>query len=145
MILCKIYKSEKTDIYYLKRLEPYQKVEYLEDVHQKLVENIEEFSLVDNGVKFRFLYDCVVSIPYRDKTQKILKTVSAEIRIIDPQNKNLYIIYAPSKIADSIRVRLSRILSDSDDFIENITIPSDILKDIKDNDAIEVKYGQWEK
>ena len=50
------------------------------------------------------------------------------------------------KIADSIRVRLSRILSDSnsDDFIENITIPSDILKDIKDNDAIEVKYGQWD-
>ena len=98
MILCKIYKSEKIGKNDLKeKLESHRKEERLKDVDQKLVENIEEFSLVDNGVKFKFLYDYVVSIPYRDKTQKILETVSAEIKIIDPQNKNLYIIYAPSK------------------------------------------------
>ena len=92
---------------------------------------MEEFYLLDNGVKFKFLYDYVVPIPYRNETQKILRTTSAEIKIIDPQGKNLYLVYAPSKIADSIRVRLSRILSNSDDFIKMVSISPDVLKDIK--------------
>jgi len=86
----------------------------------------------------------VVPIPYRDETQKILRTASAEIKIIDPQGRNLYLVYASSKIADSIRVRLSRILSNSDDFIEKVGISSDVLRDIENNDAIEVKYGWWD-
>jgi len=105
---------------------------------------VEEFYLLDNGVKFKFLYDYVVPIPYRNETQKILRTTSAEIKIIDPQGKNLYLVYAPSKIADSIRVRLSRILSNSDDFIKMVSIPPDVLKDIKNSDAIEIKYGWWD-
>jgi hypothetical protein len=99
---------------------------------------------LNNGVKFKFLYDYVVPIPYRNETQKILRTASAEIKIIDPQSRNLYLVYASSKIADSIRVRLSRILSNSDDFIEKVNISFNVLKDIVNNDAVEVKYGWWD-
>jgi len=126
------------------KLETYREEKHQEGIHRPLVENVEEFSLLDNGVKFKFLYDYVVPIPYRDETQKILRTASAEIKIIDPQGRNLYLVYASSKIADSIRVRLSRILSNSDDFIEKVGISSDVLRDIENNDAIEVKYGWWD-
>jgi len=142
---CKIYKSEKMDKNILReKLETYREEKHQEGIHRPLVENVEEFSLLDNGVKFKFLYDYVVPIPYRDETQKILRTASAEIKIIDPQGRNLYLVYASSKIADSIRVRLSRILSNSDDFIEKVGISSDVLRDIENNDAIEVKYGWWD-
>ena len=126
------------------KLETYREEKHQEGIHRPLVENVEEFSLLDNGVKFKFLYDYVVPIPYRDETQKILRTASAKIKIIDPQGRNLYLVYASSKIADSIRVRLSRILSNSDDFIEKVGISSDVLRDIENNDAIEVKYGWWD-
>ena len=144
-IVCKIYKSEKMDKNILReKLETYREEKHQEGIHRPLVENVEEFSLLDNGVKFKFLYDHVVPIPYRDETQKILETASAEIKIIDPQGRNLYLVYASSKIADSIRVRLSRILSNSDDFIEKVGIPPDVLRDIENNDAVEVKYGWWD-
>jgi len=126
------------------KLETYREERYHEGIYRPLIENVEEFSLVDNGVKFKFLYDYVVPIPYRDETQKILRTASAEIKIIDPQGRNLYLVYASSKIADSIRVRLSRILSNSDDFIEKISIPPVVLRDIENNDVVEVKYGWWD-
>ena len=142
---CKIYKSEKIDRNILReKLETYREEKHQEGIHRPLVENVEEFSLLDNGVKFKFLYDYVVPIPYRDETQKILRTASAEIKIIDPQGRNLYLVYASSKIADSIRERLSRILSNSDDFIEKVGISSDVLRDIENNDAVEVKYGWWD-
>jgi len=130
----------------IEKLETYREEKHQEGIHRPLVENVEEFSLLDNGVKFKFLYDYVVPIPYRDETQKILETASAEIKIIDPQGRNLYLVYvyASSKIADSIRVRLSRILSNSDDFIEKVGIPPDVLRDIENNDAVEVKYGWWD-
>lgn len=126
------------------KLETYREEEHQEGIYRPLVENVEDFSLLDNGVKFKFLYDYVVPIPYRNETQKILGTASAEIKIIDSQGRNLYLVYASSKIADSIRVRLCRILSNSDDFIEKISIPSDVLRDIGNNDAVEVKYGWWD-
>jgi len=142
---CKIYKSEKMDRNVLReKLETYREEKHQEGIYRPLIENVEEFSLLDNGVKFKFLYDYVVPIPYRDETQKILRTANAEIKIIDPQGRNVYLIYAASKIADSIRVRLSRILSNSDDFIGNVGILPDVLKDIESNDAIEVKYGWWD-
>lgn len=142
---CKIYKSEKIDRNLLReKLESYREGKHREGIHRPLVENVEEFSLLNNGIKFKFLYDYVVPIPYRNETQKILRTASAEIKIIDPQARNLYMVYASSKIADSIRVRLSRILSHTDDFIEKIIIPPNVLKDIEDNDAVEVKYGWWD-
>ena len=143
---CKIYKSEKMDKNILReKLETYREEKHQEGIHRPLVENVEEFSLLDNGVRFKFLYDYVVPIPYRDETQKILETASAEIKIIGPQGRNnLYLVYASSKIADSIRVRLSRILSNSDDFIEKVCIPSDVLREIENNDAVEVKYGWWD-
>lgn len=142
---CKIYRSEKIDRNILReKLETYREEKHQEGIHRPLVENVEEFSLLDNGVKFKFLYDYVEPIPYRDETQKILRTVSAEIKIIDPQGRNLYLIYGSSKIADSIRVRLSRILSNSDDFIEKVSIPPDVLRNIVNDDAIEVKYGWWD-
>jgi len=142
---CKVYKSEKMNRNILReKLETYREERYHEGIYRPLIENVEEFSLVDNGVKFKFLYDYVVPIPYRDETQKILRTASAEIKIIDPQGRNLYLVYASSKIADSIRVRLSRILSNSDDFIEKISIPPVVLRDIENNDVVEVKYGWWD-
>jgi len=108
---CKLYKSEKMDKDTLReKLESYKREFQQEDLSRPLVENVENFTLLDDGVKFKFLYDFVVPIPYRNETQKILKTASAEIKILDPPNYNLYFIYASSKIADSIRVRLSRIL-----------------------------------
>lgn len=142
---CKIYKSEKMDKNLLRdKLEGYRDEKHQEGINRPLVENVEEFSLLDNGVKFKFLYDYVVPIPYRNETQRILRTASAEIKIIDPQGKNLYLVYASSKIADSIRVRLSRILSDFDDFVEKVSISPDVLRDIKNNDAGEVKFGWWD-
>lgn len=142
---CKIYKSEKTDRKILReKLETYREEKHQEGIHTPLVENVEEFSLLDNGIKFKFLYDYVVPTPYRNETQKILRTTSAEIKIIDQQGRNLYLVYASSKIADSIRVRLSRILSNSYDFIEKVNIPPNVLRYIENNDAVEVKYGWWD-
>ncbi len=125
------------------RLENYRKEYREEGVSKPIVENIENFSLANNGVEFVFLFDYIVSIPYREETQKVLKTAKAEVKILDLQNYNLYLIYSSSKIADGIRIRLSRALSNVDDFIEKITIPTSVLKDIENNDAIEIKYGWW--
>lgn len=142
---CKIYKSDKTEKGVLrKKLENYRKESSHEGLNKPLIENIEEFYILDNGVKFKFLYDYVVPIPYRDETQTVLRTAVAEIKIIDPGSSNVYLLYSSSKIADSIRVRLSRILSNMDDFIEKIIIPPSVLRDIGNNDAIEIKYGWWD-
>jgi len=142
---CKIYKSDKIEIDILReKLENYRKEIPQEGLSRPLIENIEDFSLLNNGVKFIFLYDYVVPIPYRGETQKVLRTAKAEVKIIDPRNYNLYLIYSSSKIADSVRVRLSRVLSNVDDFIEKISIPPNVLRDIENNDAIEVKYGWWD-
>jgi len=142
---CKIYKSEKMDRNILReKLETYREERHQEGIYKPLIENVEEFSLLENGVKFKFVYDYVVPIPYRDETQKILRTASADIKVIDPQGRNLYLVYTSSKIADSIRVRLSKILSNSDNFIEKVSIPPDVLRDIENNDAVEVKYGWWD-
>ena len=62
-------------------------------------------------------------IPYREETQKVSKIAKAKIKIkiIKLQNHNLYLIYSlHQKIADGVRIRLSRILSNTDDFIEKI-------------------------
>jgi len=62
-----------------------------------------------------------VLIPYREETQKVSKIAKAKIKIIKLQNHNLYLIYSlHQKIADGVRIRLSRILSNTDDFIEKI-------------------------
>jgi len=142
---CKIYKSDKTEIDTLRERLENHRVEYDEEgLSRPLVENIENFSMINNGVEFVFLFDYVIPIPYRDETQKVLKTAKAEVKIIDPQNYNIYLIYSSSKIADGIRVRLSRVLSNVDDFIEKIVIPSNVLRDLENNDAIEIKYGWWD-
>lgn len=143
-ISCKIYKSNKIERDVLRTLKNYRREFHQEGFTRPLIENIEKFHLLDNGAKFIFLYDYVVPIQYRDETQKVLKTSKAEVKIIDPRNRNLYFIYSSSKIADGIRIRLSRILSNMDDFIEKISIPPNVLRYIENNDAIEVKYGWWD-
>ncbi len=144
-ICCKIYKSEKIGRNTLReKLETYREEKEQEGIQWPLIENVENFSLLDNGVKFKFLYDYVVPFPYRNETQKILGTASAEIKIIDSPDRNLYLVYASSKIADTIRVRLSRILSGLDDFIEKVSLSQDVLRFIEKNDAVEVKYGWWD-
>ena len=144
-VSCKIYESEKIKKEVLReRLKDYRKEYYEKGLSKPIIENIEKFSLVNNGVEFVFLFDYVVPIPYREETQKVLKTSKAEVKIIILQNHNLYLIYSSSKIADSVRIRLSRILSNTDDFIEKIKIPTSVLRDIEKNDAIEIKYGWWD-
>jgi len=144
-VSCKIYKSEKIEIDVLReRLKDYRKEYREEGLSKPIVENIESFALVDNGVEFVFLFDYVVPIPYREETQKVLRTAKAEVKVIDPQNHNLYLIYSSSKIADGVRIRLSRILSNTDDFVEKIKISTSVLRDIENNDAIEIKYGWWD-
>jgi len=144
-VSCKIYESEKIKKEVLReRLKDYRKEYYEKGLSKPIIENIEKFSLVNNGVEFVFLFDYVVPIPYREETQKVLKTSKAEVKIIILQNHNLYLIYSSSKIADSVRIRLSRILSNTDDFIEKIKIPTSVLREIEKNDAIEIKYGWWD-
>ena len=141
----KVYKSGKMERGALQeKLKKFRKEYSQEDIDMPLTENIENFAISDNGVKFEFLYDYVIPIPNREGTQKVLKLAVAKIKIIDLPRNNLYLIYSKAKIADSIRVRLSRILSGGDDFVENVNIPSSVLRDIVINDAVEVKYGWWD-
>ncbi|UCH96124.1 MAG: hypothetical protein JSV88_04520 [Candidatus Aminicenantes bacterium] len=144
---CKIYKSSKIRSDALReRLENYRNEIEVEGLSGRLIENIEDFTLLDQGVQFKFLYDYVVPIQYRQEIQRVLRTADAEIRITDPQDSNLYFVYSSSNIADSIRVRLSKILSGTDNFIEKISIPPNVLRDILEDEveAIEIKYGWWD-
>ena len=60
---CKIYKSEKMDKNILReKLETYREEKHQEGIHRPLVENVEEFSLLDNGVRFKFLYLSLIHI-----------------------------------------------------------------------------------
>lgn len=143
-ISCKIFKSDKVNKRELdQKLRNYRNEISQQDVSKPIVENIEKFTLLSDGVKFKFLYDYVIPVLYRNQTQKILKTAEAEVKIIDPYNRNIYITYASDKIADGIKIRLSRILSNTDDFIESIFIPPNDLREIGNEDAIEIKYGWW--
>lgn len=142
---CKIYKSDKIEKEALQgKLLNYVKKIPQKGVSRPLVENVEDFSLLDDGVEFKFKYDYIQPAPYReDETQKVLRTAEADVRIIDLQNRNLYLIYSSANIADKIQVRLSMILHNSVDFIEEINIPRNVMKDIENDDAIETKFGWW--
>jgi len=73
-VSCKIYESEKIKKEVLReRLKDYRKEYYEKGLSKPIIENVEKFSLVDNGVEFVFLFDYIVPIPYREETQKVLK------------------------------------------------------------------------
>lgn len=143
---CKIYQSPKITREKLQKVfKNYRNEITIKGLPKPLIENVEDFELVEKGVRFKFLSDYVMEIPYRKgETQKVLGTNEAEIGIMDPPDRNLYFIYSSSKIADQIEVKLSRALSTAENFVNKVFIEPIIIRNILNDDAIELKYGWWD-
>jgi hypothetical protein len=109
-----------------------------------LVDDVAEFKMSGARASFKFFYDYVVSIPYRDEIQKIIRTATAEVAVIDPPGESVYYVYGRADVAEGIRLRLGRALGQTDDFIEDVVIPSARLKQLVQHDAAELKYGWWD-
>lgn len=151
-----IYKSSLVNKEELKnKLKNYKKEEELESLRQVLVsprviEDISEFEELADGVRFKFNYDLVNSVPYRNNTsQYYLTTHSVEVRILqynqnDETSETYYFIYASKGASNYVAARLSRIIFGTDNIIKKIKISPLKLKDIKDRDGSTVKFGWWE-
>jgi hypothetical protein len=142
---CKLFRSRKMKESSLRAsLSKYRRTTTVQEVPSPLVENVDEFRVSHGVVRFTYVYDFVFPIPYRDTTQNVIRTASAEVGIIDPPSENLYFIYASSGVADAVSLRLGIALAGRDDFVTGIDVPSKRIKEIIDEDAVEVKYGWWD-
>src|SRR6266478_2021507 len=63
-----------------------------------LLENVEEFTTSAGVARFTFVYDFIDSVPYRNETQKIVRTAVAQVTVLDPPATSLYFVYARSTV-----------------------------------------------
>ncbi len=142
---CKLFRSAKvTNPTLREKLAKYERATKEEGFPRPLLENVDGFHIVEGRARFRFLFDYVFSVPYREQTQKVLRTGVAEVAVVDPPGENIYYVYGPVPVADGIRARLSYALAGNDDFIEDIVIPAARLRGIITKDVLELKYCWWD-
>lgn len=142
---CRLFRSPKvTDHALRQKLAKYERTTKEEGFPRPLRENVEGFQVVEGRARLRFLFDYVFPIPYREGTQKVLRTAVAEVGIVDPPGENIYYVYGPAAVADGIRARLSFALAGTDDFIEKIVVPADRMRGIIAKDVLELKYCWWD-
>ena len=142
---CRLFRSPKISTSTLRqKLHDYRRTTKDEGAPRPLVENVTEFRVSHGVARFTYQYDFVDTIPYRDETQKIVRTAAAEVAAVDPQGENLYYIYGRAKVADAIRLRIGRILAGNEDLIEDVIIPPERLRKLLAEDAVELKFGWWD-
>jgi hypothetical protein len=142
---CKMFQSPKLKTSTLReKLAKYSHTTKNADLPRPLVENVTEFTVSHGVVRFTYLYDFVMLVPYREETQTMVRTAAAEVAIIDPPAQNLYFVYANAQVADSVAARLGRAVAGQDDYLESVEIPAARLRKLITDEAVEVKYGWWD-